>query len=133
MAGHLQVSPDLHRRLVVAAQGFRKEPTTSERILWQALRGGRLGVKFRRQHPIGPFIVDFLCVPWALVVEVDGLIHDGQVEHDHERQELLEACGYRVMRITSHDVEHNLDAVINRIRNALVSCENRGASLQQWP
>jgi len=111
----------MHKRLVAMAQEFRKEQTPSERILWQALRGRQLGVKFRRQHPIGPFIVDFFCAQRALIVEVDGSVHAGQVERDCERQELLEFCGYRVVRVMAYDVEHSPDMVVAHIRNVLAS------------
>jgi len=121
MSDRLPISLDLHQRMLTVAKDFRKEPTPSERLLWQALRGRNLGVKFRRQQPIGPFVVDFFCAQHKLIIEVDGSIHATQVERDRERQLLLEACGYRVVRITAHDVEHNVTTVIERIREAISS------------
>ncbi len=105
----------LHVRMVEMARDFRKAPTTSERELWSVLRRDQLGVSFRRQQPIGPFVVDFFCAGHRLIVEVDGPIHESQQERDAERQRLLEACGYRVVRFTASDVEQNLPQVIAAI------------------
>ena len=96
---HLAVPAHLRVRMLEVAREFRKTSTASEDRLWQALRMGRLhGAKVRRQHPIGPFVVDFFCPKHGLIVEVDGPIHETQQEHDQARQALLEACGYRVLR-----------------------------------
>jgi len=69
------------------------------------------GLKFRRQHAIGPFVVDFYCAAHRLIVEVDGSIHDLQREHDIERQRLLEACGYSVLRFSVAQVEYALPSI----------------------
>ena len=111
----------LHGRMVEVARDFRKAPTPSERRLWSALRRDRLGVSFRRQQPIGPFVVDFFCAGHRLIVEVDGPIHESQQERDAERQRLLEACGYRVVRFTAEDVEHNPPQVIAAITTHLLA------------
>ena len=75
----LQDNPQLRRRMTEIARDFRKEPTKSEAKLWQALRGKKLdGIKFRRQQPVGPFIVDFYNSVYRLVIEIDGSIHDSQ-------------------------------------------------------
>jgi very-short-patch-repair endonuclease len=75
----LEVSESVRRKMVEVARQFRKEATESERILWQALRGKKLdGLKFRRQQPIGLFVVDFYNSAYRLVIEVDGQIHDFQ-------------------------------------------------------
>jgi len=76
-------------------------------------------VRFRRQQPIGPFIVDFYCPTHRLIVEIDGPIHDEQRDRDRERQALLEACGYRFLRVPAADVEHNLPRVREQIIRAL--------------
>jgi very-short-patch-repair endonuclease len=103
--------------MIEIARQFRKEPTKSEKILWQALRGKKLdGHKFRRQQPIGSFIVDFYNSPYRLVVEVDGSIHDTQVELDQARQEILEIIGLNVLRVNAEEVEKNLPSVLNKIR-----------------
>ena len=104
-----------------AAQRLRKEDTESEKLLWRQLRDRRLhGFKFRRQHPIGPFIVDFYCVEKKLVVEVDGSIHESQAHQDKERQQWLEESGgIQVIRVLASDVETDLRSVLAKLRNAL--------------
>jgi very-short-patch-repair endonuclease len=111
----IPIPSHLRVRMIEVARDFRKTPTASEAILWQALRGSRLGAKFRRQHPIGPFVVDFYCANANLIVEVDGPIHKTQREHDSARQELLELCGYRVLRVAADDVERYLGVVLASI------------------
>jgi very-short-patch-repair endonuclease len=101
------------------AREFRKQPTPSEAILWQALRGRKLdGRKFKRQQPIGAFIVDFFCGAERLVVEVDGGVHETQQEYDQQRQELLEFLGLRFVRVSSQQVETDLNGVLETIRAA---------------
>ncbi|MDQ2743516.1 MAG: endonuclease domain-containing protein [Chloroflexota bacterium] len=111
----------LHGRMVEVARDFRKAPTPSERTLGNALRRDQLGVSFRRQHPIGPFVVDFFCASHRLIVEVDGPVHLNQQERDAERQTLLEACGYRVLRFTAGDVEYDLPQVLAAITTHLLA------------
>src|SRR5260221_14579793 len=94
------------------ARQLRQEPTPTEAILWQKLRRQQLGYKFRRQAPIGPFVVDFLCTAARLVVEVDGPIHASQQQVDHERQVLLGGLGLRFVRVSSQDVEYRLSEVV---------------------
>jgi len=103
--------------MVEIAREFRKDPTKSEAILWQALRGKKLdGIKFRRQQPVGYFVVDFYNSAHRLAVEVDGLIHDNQVEADRARQDILEVLGLNVLRIEAELVERNLPSALNVIR-----------------
>lgn len=107
----------LGKELVLAVQRFRRELTASEAILWQALRGKQLGgIKFRRQQPIGPFVVDFYASSCRVVVEVDGSVHDTQVEADQARQRQLEAAGLRILRLPAHLVETNLPEALRRIQ-----------------
>lgn len=102
-----------------AARVHRKNPTPSESQMWELLRGGRLdGRQFRRQQPIGPFIVDFYCPEERLVVEVDGAVHLGQELKDAQRQEALESLGLRFVRVTNDEVRFELGIVIDRIRHA---------------
>ncbi|MGJ3248278.1 MAG: DNA methyltransferase [Elainellaceae cyanobacterium] len=112
-----EIPPALKKKMTEVARQFRKEPTPSEGILWQALRGRKLeGRKFKRQQPIGAFIVDFFCGAERLIVEVDGGIHASQQEADQQRQELLEALGLRVIRVSSELVETNLDEALAIVR-----------------
>jgi very-short-patch-repair endonuclease len=116
----LEVSPEVQRKMVEIAREFRKEPTPSEDILWQALRGKKLdGIKFRRQQPVGYFVVDFYNSVYRLVVEVDGAIHDNQVEADRARQDVLESLGLNVLRIKAETIEKNLPAALNLIRKKI--------------
>ncbi|MBI5838552.1 MAG: endonuclease domain-containing protein [Chloroflexi bacterium] len=102
------------------AREFRKEPTRSERILWQALRGKKLdGIKFRRQQPVGFFVVDFYNSVYRLVVEIDGPVHDSQKEADLARQEILEVLGLNVLRLKAEMVETNLPAALEIIRSKI--------------
>ncbi|MBA3945920.1 MAG: endonuclease domain-containing protein [Herpetosiphonaceae bacterium] len=108
--------------MIEVAREFRKVPTRSEARLWGALRGQRLaGRKFRRQQPVGPFVVDFFCPVERLVVEVDGPIHEEQRVHDAQRQALIEALGLHFVRVTAEQVETDLAAVLATIRRAYVT------------
>lgn len=114
---YLQVSTEVRHMLRDFAREQRKDPTSSEKVLWQALRHKQLeSRKFRRQQPIGPFIVDFFCPSERLVIEVDGPIHQHQQEADAYRQSLIEALGLRFLRFTDNEVEQNLDVVVATIR-----------------
>ena len=114
------VTPAVQRKMLEVAREFRKEPQPSEAMLWQALRRKQLGRhKFRRQQPIGSFIVDIYCDEAGLVVEVDGPIHASQTRADAERQRILERLGLRVLRVSSRDVESDLPRVVRLIEDAL--------------
>ncbi|MCB0210513.1 MAG: DUF559 domain-containing protein [Anaerolineae bacterium] len=98
------------------ARELRQEMTPAESKLWDALRNKKLsGLKFRRQHPIDHFIVDFYCAAHKLVVEVDGGIHAKQSERDAERSVFLEQRGYRLIRFRNEQVLDALDAVLAMI------------------
>jgi very-short-patch-repair endonuclease len=114
------IPAEIRRKIIEVAREFRKEPTAGEKILWNALRGKQLdGLKFRRQQPIGFFIVDFYCSPYRLVVEVDGPIHELQKEADAAREEILQVLGLQVLRIKTELVEHNLSMALGLIRNSV--------------
>ena len=99
------------------ASEMRKAPTRGEQLLWSRLRRDQLGSSFRRQHPIGPFIVDFCCRAHRLIIEVDGDTHgnEEQIAYDSRRDEYLISKGYRVLRYSDKDVISNLDSVVNDI------------------
>ena len=103
------------------ARRLRRELTVAERALWYHLRGGRLdGFHFRRQHPLGPFVVDFYCAARGLVIEVDGDTHADREDYDAARTLWLqEHVGCRVVRFTNDDVRKNLEAVVEAIRTHL--------------
>lgn len=100
---------------------LRREMTLAERILWQELRGNKLGAHFRRQQVIAGFIVDFYCHKVDLVIEVDGSVHeaDEQKEKDIERDKVLSGMGLRVLRFRNEDVIKNLSGVLGRIRELI--------------
>jgi len=114
------VSPDVKRKMVEVARQFRKEPTKSEALLWQALRGKKLdGIKFRRQQPVGNFVVDFYNSNYRLVIEIDGSIHNEQIEYDQARQDILEELGLNVLRLKAEFVEKNLPLALGEIRRKI--------------
>jgi very-short-patch-repair endonuclease len=114
------ISSEVREQLILSARQMRSAPTPSERKLWTYLRKRKIrGFKFRRQHIIHTFIVDFYCPSAKLVVEVDGDIHLGSMEYDKERDSLMEALGYRVLRIRNELVEKDVDNVIKVIAQQL--------------
>lgn len=104
------------------ARNLRRSQTSAEARLWQALRARRLlRWKFRRQHEIGGYIVDFVTIDGKLVVEVDGVTHstDAEVARDRARTRALEDCGFLVLRVSNTDVYDNLDGVLELIWTTL--------------
>jgi very-short-patch-repair endonuclease len=107
------------RARVELAREFRKEPTAAEALLWKALRGRRLGgLKFRRQHVIGPCILDFFCPRAKLAVELDGEIHEFQKEYDAARTAFLVEQGLEVLRFPNRRVEQDMDQIVKEILDA---------------
>ena len=106
----------------VRARQLRRPLTPAEQVLWQHLRNRNFGGKFRRQRPIGPFIVDFYCNEARLVVELDGEPHNhaAQAEHDELRREWPQDRGYRVLRFWNQDVLRDTAFVIAAILPALL-------------
>jgi very-short-patch-repair endonuclease len=104
----------------IRAQGLRKNPTDAERKLWAYLRLRQLGgYKFRRQHPIGPYIVDFICIQRKLIIEVDGGQHDESKSYHLKRDRWLEKKGFRVLRIWNNEVLTNIENVMEVIASEL--------------
>ena len=94
------------------ARSLRRTETKSEKLLWSLLRAKQIcGLKFRRQHPVGPFFADFACVSTKLVVEIDGGYHDEMGESDLSRQAYLEEHGWSVIRFTDRDVIDDPESV----------------------
>lgn len=104
-------------KMISKARHLRRESTTAEMVLWLHLRGRRFfGLKFRRQHPIGPYIVDFLSIEKMLVVELDGSQHASQVKKDKRRTRYLEDKGYTVLRFWNFQVLEDINTVLEVIR-----------------
>ncbi len=109
------------------ARHLRKNLTDAERLLWSRLRNRQLeNHRFRRQHPIGPYIVDFVCLDKALIIELDGGQHgeDGQIAYDQERTVWLETEGYKVIRFWNYEVFELLDDVLSTIYAHLIESTN---------
>jgi len=105
-------------RLTRYARANRQSMSEAERLVWSHLRHGRLGVRFRRQHPIGPYIADFACISHKIVVELDGSQHKGS-RYDQARDRYLRSRGWTVLRFWAWDVVANLEGVLARIADSL--------------
>ena len=100
-----------------AAKRLRKNLTPAEAKLWSALKNKQLeGLKFRCQHPVGNFILDFYCPSRKLVVEVDGKIHNDRIDRDRDRTSKLEEYGYTIVRFSNEEVLDNLPLVLAEIK-----------------
>ena len=97
---------------VTRARELRRDSTYPEKICWELLRAHRMsGIKFRRQHPIGPYFADFACTQRKLVIEIDGEHHANQAEADARRTTLMESKGWRVMRFPASEVVSNREGI----------------------
>ena len=102
------------------AKTLRKNQTEAEKKLWFYLRDRRfLGLKFRRQHIVDPYIADFCCIDMRLIIELDGSQHFLNDKQDNKRTQYLNQKGYRVLRFWDHDVLKDENAVLNAIKNYL--------------
>jgi len=101
----------------------RNEPTAPEKLLWQFLRGSKLGAKFRRKAAIAAYLVDFVCFARQLIVELDGPQHldPAAKAYDAQRTASLESSGFRVIRFLNQTLDENLREVVEEIRRALAS------------
>jgi very-short-patch-repair endonuclease len=105
---------------ITRAREFRRDSSKPENICWELLRDRRLaGIKFRRQHPIGPYFADFACISEKLVIEVDGEHHAYQVERDAHRTAFMESQGWRVLRFWSSEVLESPEGIWVAIELAL--------------
>ena len=116
--------PDRERGMRRAlAKGLRTQMTDAEQRLWYRLRAHRfLDLKFKRQAPIGPYVVDFICFDHKLIVEVDGGQHAANMS-DSRRDAWLSSEGYRVLRFWNHDVLKRTDAVLEEIASAIATAQ----------
>ena len=112
----LKAPPAIYNR----ARQSRWTMTEPERLLWAILRSNQLGFRFRRQHPIGSYVLDFYCPSVHLCVEVDGPIHQepAQIEHDAKRDAWLRTQGVRVLRVSTGEVSERPAAVVAKIVQA---------------
>lgn len=121
----------LIKKLKPFARSMRKEPTKAEEILWKAIRRKALGCRFRRQFQVDRFILDFYCYEHKLAIEVDGATHfeSSQIAYDKARTEYLNSCAIKVLRFTNHEVENNLEAVLQSIIASLLSPSGEGPGM----
>jgi very-short-patch-repair endonuclease len=112
----------MKRMNVDRARELRRAMTDTEQKLWYRLRNRQLsGCKFRRQHEIDQYIVDFVCTEAMLIIELDGGQHADQVNYDERRTQYLQAMGYRVLRFWNNDALVNIESVLTVILDALAS------------
>jgi very-short-patch-repair endonuclease len=116
----MKLKPPLPTTTLENSRRLRREMTDAERKLWSLLRAGQLeGLKFRRQHPIPPYVADFCCIEKKLIVELDGSQHNAQ--SDGSRSRALQSQGWRIVRFWDHDALLSTAAVVEAIWNA--ACE----------
>lgn len=119
---HWKCPPELWVRLRPLAQEMRCKPTVAEERLWQQLRNRQIaGCKFRRQHAIERFIVDFYSAEARIVIEVDGDIHLQTQENDATRQNVLESFGVAVIRFTNDEVLNGMEEVLKKITEVVIT------------
>src|SRR3546814_18618057 len=107
----------MRRPEVYAARKLRRELSLPEILIWQRVKSAQTGLKFRKQHPIGPYVADFYCSRAHLVVEVDGEAHERGDRHgrDERRDTFMIENGYRVLRVAAADILQDADAVVDGI------------------
>ena len=114
---------------ITRARELRRDSTKPERICWELLRDRRLGgIKFRRQHPIGPYFADFACLSKKLVIEIDGEHHAFQVERDARRTAFMERQGWQVLRFSAIDVFESPEGIWTAIDVALADAPSPSLS-----
>ncbi len=121
----------LDPQLLEFAKAMRSNATDAENIIWQLLRAKQfMNLKFRRQHVIAPYIVDFYCHELSLVIELDGSQHgtDDGKEYDAERTKFLEALGLSVVRYWNHDVLKNTESVLGDLWNVCLHLKRKSTS-----
>jgi very-short-patch-repair endonuclease len=114
-------SPDRYKLLREFAKKNKQYPTEAEKMLWEYIRSEQLWFKFNRQHIVGDYIVDFICLEKGLVIEVDGGYHSEyeQMQRDECRTEHLEDMGLKVIRFSNEEVLNNIEGVLDNIRKEL--------------
>ena len=122
---HAELAPppskrgEVGRGVAENAKSLRKDMTEPEKRLWHKIKSDQLGVSFRKQHPIPPYIADFVCIEKNLIIEVDGESHAEQTEYDRKRTAFLESQGFKVLRFWNNEVMENIDGVLVRVLEAI--------------
>jgi len=113
------------RTIIKSARQLRSHMTDVEQVLWQRLRMRQMnGLKFRRQHPCGQYIIDFACLENKLGIEVDGGQHDSNVEKDNLRTQWLASHGWTILRFWNHEVLKEIEAVLAEVNQYCSICAN---------
>ena len=116
-----ETNPRIMQLTLIRAREFRKVLTPAERLLWDKLRKRQLvGYKFRRQHPIGSYVVDFYCPEKKLAIEVDGDSHEDREAYDRKRTGILEKYRCKVIRFTNQQIHYEMEFVLDQI---LIACD----------
>lgn len=118
----MHTKPKISEKILSRTRNLRKNQTPQEIILWSRLRANRFhNLKFRRQYPLGKYIIDFVCLEKKLIIELDGWQHkeENQERYDNIRTEFLESCGFKVLRFWNNDINNNLNGVFLKIEEYL--------------
>ncbi len=118
---------DASKQIFTNAKALRNRETFAEKILWSRLRSNQLGYHFRRQHPLSKYVVDFYCHTLKLVIEVDGSIHSDPIVviEDKNKEESLASYGLDIIRFTNDAIIKDVDAVVQIIKNTIISIEKK--------
>jgi len=108
-----------NKRFIERRRELRQASISEEIKLWKELRNNKLGVKFKRQHSIGGYILDFYCFQARLIIEIDGKSHELQKEYDADRDKYFRELGYQTLRIKNDDIGKKLTDVISQIKKTL--------------
>src|SRR3989339_1104716 len=112
---------------IFIAKKLRKTSTKAEALLWKYLSNrGMCGFKFRRQHPMSGFILDFFCPSEKLGIEIDGEIHLKQKEYDAARQNIIESKGVKILRFKNEQVFNDLNEVLKQIKRSIIPSQQSG-------
>lgn len=114
--GYVTAHPKSYVLIKNARDEMKHHPTQAEELLWKYLRSKRTGHKIRRQHIIGSFVADFVCLSKKLIIEVDGKIHDQQKKQDEYRTEVLNQLGYKVIRFLNEEVLNDPERIFQKIK-----------------
>ena len=114
------------KRLTPVARELRRDMSPAEwKLLWRRLRGSQFGVRFRRQQPIGPYVVDFYCAVVGVVLQLDGKTHAESQEEDAARDAMLASMGLRVLRFPNAEVFRDIESVIRRVVEVVSDLSSR--------